>query len=257
MPGSSKVDISGLIEVSTNWEICFAACRGVRLREPLREGTMNESQRRGVKLATATESYTDSNSRSNARRYSSPKRVLARSMRISRDNWKIKHQAVLEKLEQERQLSADRGRSHDQWKQKCMPCVSRLSRRWIGSTFSTIRSRSRGELFVAAHPETTLVYDAAHQGAIVLKRLFQADDRWARFIAQLAQTKSRIQQTLDMFLMSPSLRPKARYMNLASLLRWSRRILELLACGTAGGAVTARTKTRYGWMEDYRAVLSE
>ena len=117
--------------------------------------------------------------------------------------------------------------------------------------------KSGGELFVAAHPETTLVYDAAHQGAILLKRLFQADDRWARFIAQLAQTKSRIQQTLDVFLMSPSLRPKARYMNLASLLRWSRRILELLARGTAGGAVTERTKTRYGWMQDYRAVLSE
>ena len=57
--------------------------------------------------------------------------------------------------------------------------------------------------------------------------------------------------------MSPGLRPKARYMNLASLLRWSRRILELLACGTAGGPVTERTRARYGWMEDYRAVLSE
>lgn len=46
-------------------------------------------------------------------------------------------------------------------------------------------------------------------------------------------------------------------MNLASLLRWSRRILELLSRGTAGGSVTERTKARYGWMEDYRAVLSE
>ena len=86
---------------------------------------MSESQGRGVELATATESYTASNSRSNARRYSSPNRVLARSMRISRDNWKIKHPAVQEKLEQERQLSADRGRSRDQWKQKCETATSR------------------------------------------------------------------------------------------------------------------------------------
>jgi hypothetical protein len=86
---------------------------------------MNESEGRGVELATATESYTASNSRSNARRYSSPNRVLARSMRISRDNWKIKHQAVQEKLKQERQLSADRGRSRDQWKQKCETATSR------------------------------------------------------------------------------------------------------------------------------------
>lgn len=117
--------------------------------------------------------------------------------------------------------------------------------------------KSGGELFVAAHTETTLVYDAAHHGAIVLKRLFQADDRWAQFIAKLGQTKSRLQQTPDAFLMSPGLRPKARYMNLASLLRWSRRILELLARGTAGGSVTERTRARYGWMEHYRAVLTE
>lgn len=78
--------------------------------------------------------------------------------------------------------------------------------------------KSGGELFVAAHTETTLIYDAAHHGAIVLKRLFQADDRWAQFIAKLGQTKSRLQQTPDAFLMSPGLRPKARYMNLESLL---------------------------------------
>ena len=36
--------------------------------------------------------------------------------------------------------------------------------------------KSGGELFVAAHAETTLVYDAAHYGAIVLKRLFQDCD---------------------------------------------------------------------------------
>jgi len=117
--------------------------------------------------------------------------------------------------------------------------------------------KAGGELFVAAHPETSLVYDAAHHGAIVLKRRFQADDRWAKFIAKLGQTKSRLQQTSDAYLMSPSLRPKARYMNLESLLRWSRRILELLARGTAGGRVTERTQARYGWMEKFRGVLGE
>ena len=117
--------------------------------------------------------------------------------------------------------------------------------------------KSGGELFVALHPETVLVYDVAHQGAILLKRRFQADDRWARFIAQLGQTKAHLQQTPDAFLMSPGLRPKARYMNLESLFRWSLRILELLARGTAGGRVTERTKARYGWMEEFRGVLSE
>ena len=61
----------------------------------------------------------------NGRRYRSPSRVLARSMRMSRDNWKTKHQAVQEKLEQERQISADRGRSREQWKLKCETAMSR------------------------------------------------------------------------------------------------------------------------------------
>ncbi len=117
--------------------------------------------------------------------------------------------------------------------------------------------KSGGELFVAEHPETALVYDVAHHGAVLLKRRFQADDRWARFIARLGQTKSRLQQTADAFLISPGLRPKARYMNLESLFRWSLRILELLARGTAGGRVTERTRARYGWMEEFRGVLGE
>jgi len=117
--------------------------------------------------------------------------------------------------------------------------------------------KSGGELFVAQHPETSLVYDVAHHGAIVLKRRFQADDRWAAFVAKLGQTKSRLQQTSDAFLMSPSLRPKARYMNLESLLRWSRRILELLARGSAGGRASERSQARYGWLEKYRGVIGE
>jgi hypothetical protein len=117
--------------------------------------------------------------------------------------------------------------------------------------------KTGGELFVAKHPETSLIYDAAHHGAIVLKRRFQADDRWAAFLTQLGQTKSRVQQTSDAFLMSPGLRPKARYMNLESLLRWCRKILELLARGAAGGRVTERTQARDGWMENFRSVISE
>jgi len=117
--------------------------------------------------------------------------------------------------------------------------------------------KTGGELFVADHPETSLIYDAAHHGAIVLKRRFQADDRWAAFLTRLGQTKSRVQQTADAFLMSPGLRPKARYMNLESLLRWSRKILVLLARGTTGGRVTERTRARYSWMEEFRGVIGE
>ena len=71
------------------------------------------------------ESHADSDVGRNGRRYSSPPRVLVRSFRMGRDNWKMKHQAVQEKLEQERQLSADRGRSREQWKQKYETATAR------------------------------------------------------------------------------------------------------------------------------------
>jgi len=82
---------------------------------------MNESQGRNVKL----EPLSDEDVGANGRRYSSPNRVLVRSFRISRDAWKSKHQAVQIKLEKQRQLSAERGRSREQWKQKCAAATAR------------------------------------------------------------------------------------------------------------------------------------
>lgn len=117
--------------------------------------------------------------------------------------------------------------------------------------------KSGSELFAAEHPETAVLYDAAHHGACVLKRRFEPDARWTDFLARLGQTKSRIQQTPDAYLMSPSLRLKARYMNIASLLCWCRQILILLARGNAGGSAAARALARYGWMEEFRAVIGE
>jgi hypothetical protein len=109
-------------------------------------------------------------------------------------------------------------------------------------------------LFAARHPETIVTYDAAHYGAILLKRRFEGDPQWSKYISQLGQLKSRLRQTLDAFLVSPSLRPKARYMNLESLLKWSRRILKLLdrdASDTSSHA-SRRAESRYGWLRNYR-----
>lgn len=113
------------------------------------------------------------------------------------------------------------------------------------------------ELFAERHPGTVVTYDAAHQGAILLKRRFEGDQRWSEFIARLGQVKARIQQTSDAFLLAPSLRPKARYMNLASLLRWGRKILSLLDRGPAGGPASERAEKRYGWLREFRASLQE
>lgn len=112
-------------------------------------------------------------------------------------------------------------------------------------------------LFAGRHPQTTVTYDAAHHGAIVLKRRFENDPQWSRYIARLSQVKSCIRQTSDAFLASPSLRPKARYMNIESLLKWSRRILELLDRDACGGGASERAESRYGWLRDERASIEK
>jgi len=114
-----------------------------------------------------------------------------------------------------------------------------------------------GELFAARHAGIALLADAAHHGACLLKRRLKPDSHWSAFVARLGQTKASIQQTSDAHLLAPSLRPKARYMNLGPLLKWSRRVLELLDRGTEGGVASARAEARYGWLREYRVSLEQ
>jgi len=53
------------------------------------------------------------------RQFRSPTRILLRSYRMGRDSWRAKHHAVQKKLEQERQLSTERGQSRDRWREQC------------------------------------------------------------------------------------------------------------------------------------------
>jgi hypothetical protein len=128
-----------------------------------------------------------------------------------------------------------------------------LPRQIVSDHGSDVKKGS--ELFAQRHPDTVVTYDAAHHGALVLQRRFQADPRWPEFVAQLGQVKSRLQQTSDAFLLAPSLRPKARYMNLAALLRWGRKILGLLDRGPVGGRASERAEQRYGWLREFRGSL--
>lgn len=111
------------------------------------------------------------------------------------------------------------------------------------------------ELFAARHPQTAVTYDIAHHGAIVLKKRLEAHPRWSALITKMGQTKARLLQTRDAFLTSPSLRPKARYMNLKPVLRWCRGILKLIDRGAAGGVASQRAISRYGWLRQYRGAI--
>jgi hypothetical protein len=120
------------------------------------------------------------------------------------------------------------------------------------------------------HPRTVATCDAAHKGANQLRHLLEADERWAGFVAQLGQTKAKLQQTPLACCMGPRLRPKARFMNLAAPLRWSRWCLRLLdGALPQGKPLTERQQTvlagidrteleaKLGWLREYRQAVEE
>lgn len=59
------------------------------------------------------------------RRFTSPQRVTIRSLSMSRDRLREKYRVVQAKLEQTRQLAAERSVSRDRWKQDCQIAQAR------------------------------------------------------------------------------------------------------------------------------------
>ena len=72
------------------------------------------------------------------------------------------------------------------------------------------------------------VFDIKHKVAILLKRELHDDATWQSFVTHTNRTKLQTTLTELAFLVPPSLRTKARYMNLDTLVDWGRRVLAYL-----------------------------
>jgi hypothetical protein len=108
------------------------------------------------------------------------------------------------------------------------------------------------EHFQRRHANTAAVGDIAHHGANVLENRWQREPRWQELVQRFAQTNQQIRQTADAFLMSPTLRNKARFMNVGPLLRFARRVLKLLKREKPN----EKARQRYGWLLDYEEDLA-
>ena len=110
------------------------------------------------------------------------------------------------------------------------------------------------------HPETVATLDIAHQTANQLKRELNADGRWMKFIVAAGQAKQRLTLTPLAALVPPTLRSKARYMNLEELIAWGRNTLRYLenplplADRPVDRDVLAE---KLGWLAEYRSALTE
>lgn len=95
-------------------------------------------------------------------------------------------------------------------------------------------------------------HDMAHVAAIWLKQIRGRDTKWTDFIAKLAQAGAKVRQTRDAHLRPPTVRAKARFMNVATTLRFAVRVLRLLDQGEP----SARVQENYAWLTDYRQEIA-
>jgi hypothetical protein len=114
--------------------------------------------------------------------------------------------------------------------------------------------------FTEKHPETLALNDIAHRAAILLKRALNGDPRWETFLRHCGRTQPKIKQTELGHLAPPTLKIKARYMNLGPLIRWGAKLLRLveLPPGERPAELDAsRLEERLGWIRGFRAALKE
>ena len=86
-----------------------------------------------------------------------------------------------------------------------------------------------------APPGPGAISDSKRQTALVLKHELEQDPAWAAFAQQATQTKPRVDQTPPAFLAPPTQERKARYLNVAILLRWGCQLLGYVEQRQGGG----------------------
>ena len=108
------------------------------------------------------------------------------------------------------------------------------------------------------YPEIRHLLDIKHKNALLLKKELESDDRWGAFVTRANQTKLGVTQTSLAFLNPPSLKTKARYMNLDTLVSWGVQALAYLdRPRDLPGQPVDRGKLRdkLGWLREYRRAL--
>jgi hypothetical protein len=115
-------------------------------------------------------------------------------------------------------------------------------------------------IFQQKHPETRVLNDLAHKAAIFLKRELQTDARWDSFLKHCGQTQPRVKQTELGHLAPPTLKVKARYMNLGPMIGWGAKMLQLVEAPLAERPAKldlSRLEEKYGWIREFRDPLVE
>ncbi len=118
------------------------------------------------------------------------------------------------------------------------------------------------ELLQQRRPEAGNVahlHDIKHKVATFLKKELHDDETWQSFVTKTNRTKLQVTLTSLAFLVPPSLKNKARYMNLDTLVKWGNRALAFLdnPRDFPGQPIDRdKLEQKLGWLREYREPLS-
>jgi hypothetical protein len=119
------------------------------------------------------------------------------------------------------------------------------------------------ELLQQRRPEVGHVphlHDIKHKVATLLKRELHDDETWQSFVTKTKRTKLQVTLTSLAFLVPPSLKNKARYMNVDTLANWASRALAFLddPRDFPGQPIDRdKLEQKLGWLREYREPLSD
>jgi hypothetical protein len=145
------------------------------------------------------------------------------------------------------------------WKREDMARVYDELAEWYGApravlTDGAVELREGAEVLNTRRSDTIVLGDFKHKAANVLSSVLGRDPRFALFQTQAARARCAVQQTELAHLVPPGAKPKARFMNLASTLRWGAVTLWLLdhpeACGRRSIS-PERMEAKLGWLREY------
>lgn len=100
-----------------------------------------------------------------------------------------------------------------------------------------------------------VIRDFKHMSANFLKHQLDQDERFAKFLSKIGQTRNAIQQTELAHLAPPAQKPKARFMNLGNTLHWAEVVLWQLSNPNSDGRqgiTAARMNAKLGWLRSFR-----
>jgi hypothetical protein len=118
--------------------------------------------------------------------------------------------------------------------------------------------------------ETVDVLQNAGKGVVVLRdfkhfaanrfeKLVGKSERFKSFCSEMGKTRCQVQQTELAHLTPPSLKTKARFMNIAPVVRWARLILFLLEHRDDNAVAdldASRLSGKLGWVKSYRGDIA-